>query len=85
MNNKIEVPRTMTEVMQDIDYSIQLLNFSSVVLNETDKKVFKDAIQTDILQLRSRLLNVEDAIINDNIDLALQITRPNRITRKVSE
>jgi len=85
MNNKIEVPRTMTEVMQDIDYSIQLLNFSSVVLNETDKKVFKDAIQTDILQLRSQLLNVEDAIIKDNIDLALQITRPNRITRKVSE
>lgn len=50
MKNKIEIPRTMTEVMQDIDYNVQLLD----TFNENIHGI-KKAITTDITQLRSQL------------------------------
>jgi len=76
MKNKIEIPRTMTEVMQDIDYNVQLLD----MFNENIHRI-KKAIITDITQLRAQLNSLEISITENNSDLSQEISRPRRIKR----
>lgn len=82
MTNKIEIPRTMTEVMQDIDYNTQLLDLKLAGINETSEDLIKNALITDITQLRSQLNSLEVAIQESNLELALNLSRPRRVKRE---
>jgi len=81
MKNKIEIPRTMTEVMQDIDYNVQLLDMIQYTDLDDCKEITKKAIITDITQLRAQLNSLEIAITENNSDLSQEISRPRRIKR----
>jgi len=82
MTNKIEIPRTMTEVMQDIDYNVQLLDTIRYIDLEDMSDLIKNALITDITQLRSQLNSLEDSVRDDNIDRSLEISRPRRVKRE---
>ncbi len=77
MKNKIEIPRTMTEVMQDIDYNVQLLD----MFNKNVDKI-KKALITDICQLKAQLTSLEVSIQDGDLELALNLSRPRRMKRE---
>ena len=81
MIDKIEMPRTITEIATDIDYATLLLNDENIVMSPTYEASIRELIITNAELLINKLKTISEKVDVINYEGATKVARSERHLR----